>query len=63
MEGTSYYCCYLKQLLSASLLLVNVINTYANMLQHFIFAGFLLIQRRLWEVCITKGDTYFLKNY
>ena len=61
MEGTSYYCCYLKQLLSASLLLINVINTYANLLQHFIFAGFLLIQTRLWEVCTTKGDDYWLQ--
>ena len=47
-----------KQLLAANLLLINTISAYANLLQYFIFAHFLLIERRLWKVCTTKGDGY-----
>ena len=50
----------LKQLRSASLLLINIISAYANLLQHFIFARFLLIERRLWKVCTMKEDGYWL---
>ena len=41
--------------------LINIISTYANLLQHFIFARFLLVERRLWKVCTMKGDSYWLQ--
>ena len=37
-----------------------IISTYANLLPHFIFARFLLIERKLWKVCTTKGDSHWL---
>ena len=46
MEGASY-CCFRKVVSSnffQQVLLINVISTYANFLQHFIFARFLLIE-------------------
>ena len=49
------------QITTCSLLLINIISTYANLLQHFIFARFLLIERRLWKVCTTKGGGYWLQ--
>ena len=63
MEGASY-CCFCKAVSNNffwQVLLVNIISTYANSLQHFIFARFLLIERRLWKVCTTKGDGYWLQ--
>ena len=60
MEGASY-CCFRKAVSNnffQQVLLINIISTYANLLQHFIFARFLLIERRLWKVCTTKGDGY-----
>ena len=49
------------QITTCSLLLINIISTYANLLQHFIFARFLLTERRLWKVYTTKGDGYWLQ--
>ena len=46
MEGASY-CCFRKVVsnnFSQQVLLVNVISTYGNFLQHFIFASFWLIE-------------------
>ena len=60
MEGASY-CCFRKAVSNnffQQVLLINIISTYANSLQYFIFAHFLLIERRLWKVCTTKGDGY-----
>ena len=46
MEGASY--CYFRKAVSNNffqqVLLINFISTYANLLQHFIFARFLLIE-------------------
>ena len=46
MEGASY--CFFHKAVSNNLfqqvLLINFISTYANLLQHFIFACFLLIE-------------------
>ena len=63
MEGASYYC-FCKAVSSnffQQILLINIISTYANLLQRFIFASFLSIERRLWKVCTTKGDGYWLQ--
>ena len=63
MEDASY-CCFRKTVSNnffQQVLLINIISTYANLLQHFIFARFLLIERRLWRVCTTKGDGYWLQ--
>ena len=63
MEGASY-CCFRKSVSNnffQQVLLINIISTYANLLKHFIFACFLLIERRLWKVCTTNGDGYFLQ--
>ena len=63
MEGASY-CCFRKAVSNnffQQVLLINIISTYANSLQHFIFARFLLIGRRLWKACTTKGDGYWLQ--
>ena len=65
MEGASY-CCFRKAVSNnffQQVLLINIISTYANSLQYFIFAHFLLIERRLWKVCTTKGDGYWLNTY
>ena len=46
MEGASY-CCFRKAVSNnffQQVLLINLISTYANLLQHFIFARFLLIE-------------------
>ena len=46
MEGASY-CCFCKAVSNnffQQVLLINIISTYANLLQHFIFARFLLIE-------------------
>ena len=46
MEGASY-CCFRKAVSNnffQQVLLINFISTYANLLQHFIFARFLLIE-------------------
>ena len=46
MEGASY-CCFHKAVSNnffQQVLLINLISTYANLLQHFIFARFLLIE-------------------
>ena len=63
MEGASY-CCFRKTVsnnLFPQVLLINIISTYANLLQHFIFARFLLVEMRLWKVCTTKRDGYWLQ--
>ena len=63
MKGASYFC--FRKAVSNNyiqeVLLINIISAYANLLQHFIFARFLLIERRLWRVCTTKGDGYWLQ--
>ena len=46
MEGASY-CCFCKAVSNnffLLVLLINIINTCANLIQHFIFARFLLIE-------------------
>ena len=46
MEGASC-CCFCKAVSNnrfQQVLLINFISTYANLLQHFIFAHFLLIK-------------------
>ena len=63
MEGASY-CCFRTAVSNncfQQVLLIIIISTYAKLLQHFIFAHFLLIERRLWKVCTTKGDGYWLQ--
>ena len=58
-------CCFRKVVSNdffQQVLLINIISTYVNLLQHFSFARFLLIERRLWEVCTTKGDGYWLQS-
>ena len=63
MEGASY-CCFRKAVSSnffQQVLLIIIISTYANLLQHFIFARFLSTKRRLWKVCTLKGDGYCLQ--
>ena len=63
MEGASY--CGFRKVVSNNffqqVLLINIISTYANLLQHFIFTRFLLTERRLWEVYTTKGGGYWLQ--
>ena len=63
MEGASYYCFRkgVSKNFFQQVLLINIISIYANLLQHFIFAHFLLIERRLYKVCTTKGDGYWLQ--
>ena len=57
MEGASY--CYFHKAVSKNffqnLLLINIISTYANLLQHFIFACFLLIED--YEECALRKET------
>ena len=70
MEGASY-CCFRKVVSNnffQQVLLINIISTYANSLQYFIFAHFLLIERRLESVhykrrrlLVAALNTYFLK--
>ena len=43
------------QITTCSLLLINIISTYANLLQHFIFARFLLTERRYGKCTLRKG--------
>ena len=41
------YCCFRKAILNnffQQVLLINIISTYANLFQHFIFAYFLFIE-------------------
>ena len=46
MEGASYYCFRIavSNNFFQQILLINIISTYANLLQHSIFARFLLIE-------------------
>ena len=69
MEGASY-CCFRKAVSNnffQQVLLISIIST-ANSLQYFIFAHFLLIERRLESVhykrrrlLVAALNTYFLK--
>ena len=66
MEGASY-CCFRKVVSNnffQQVLLTNITSTYANSLQHFIFARFLLIEKCALQKEVVIGCSFkhiFLK--
>ena len=70
-EGASY-CCFRKAVSNnffQQVLLINIIESYANLLQRFIFARFLLIEKKTMEsvhykrrrLLVAVLNTYFLE--